>query len=233
MQKAPPVGGAFSLPQGVKSVVGVVAALVLGGVFHALELARELLQQLLLDPLFQGVIDHGATVATTAKLQDGQFVFGQLGQGHLAAVTGQHGVHLGDEGVLDTFDQRGIVGDLAHLGVGGLQGQLGTHLIGDEIDGGIHQEGGTQGIDHAVETAEGQVLIFRIDCIGRAIGDATLGILGSRIDHKHPDIGAVRLFFQQFTEMCLGGVGNADHHYPHKPECTTRVFMITRLSGLG
>ncbi len=147
----------------------MIAALVLGGILDAVELAREFLQQLLLDPLFQGVVDHGATVATAAKLQDGQLVLGQLDQGDLAAVTGQHGVHLGHQHVLDTVDQRGVVGHFAHLGVRGFQGELRAHLIGDEIDGGIHQEGGAQGIDQAVEAAEGQVLIFRIDRIRWAI----------------------------------------------------------------
>ncbi len=89
----------------------------------AVELARNFSSSCFSIP-FQGVVDHGATVATAAELQDGQLVLGQLDQGDLAAVTGQHGVHPGHQHVLDTVDQRASSATLRILAFGGFQGEL-------------------------------------------------------------------------------------------------------------
>ena len=165
----------------------------LGNIAHAFQF-REGSQQLFLDTIFQGHIDHRTAVTAAAKLQNGVTFIGDLHQRHATAMTSQLWVDLRLQQVLNALNHGRIIRDFTHLGIRCFQRQLRTEIIGNEVDFRIFQIRLAQLINVGGELFKLQFSVGGFNGIGRTVRDATLGCWRTRVNHEYANLGAIFLF---------------------------------------
>src|SRR5690606_31943502 len=128
------------------AVIRFFATGVIGRVTHRSDL-RYTLTQSLLDALLQGDVDHAASVATTAELQQHDAGSIDLQQADAPTVRGEPGIDLRFQHVTHPFDHPRLGTGHIALDLRRTDIELAAGGIGLEINAGAVQPTGTVAID--------------------------------------------------------------------------------------